>query len=163
MMKKALGISLVFGFFLATTAIADNGPGCGVGTMMWKGKRGLFPHSTAGSTNGTSGQPFAITSGTSGCDTDAVILNEKAPEVFVASNLDRLSIDMAQGSGAHLDSLASLMGCTGDVSTDFARMTQEKYSSLFTSETTDTGELLTGLKREIKADPTLASACTRIS
>ena len=164
MMKKLLGISLALGLLMATQAMADNGPGCGLGATVFKGKKGLIPHILAGTTNGTSyNQLFGITSGTLGCSDDAVVKKDKEQEVFVASNLDSLSIDMAQGNGAHLDSLASLMGCTGEVSADFARMTQEKFNTLFPSDATGTTELLQGLKREIKADPTLASGCTRVS
>jgi len=164
MLKKILGLTMMLSLVMATNALADKGPGCGLGATLFKGKKGLVPHVLAATTNGTSyNQLFGITSGTLGCSEDAVVKKEKEQEVFVASNLQPLSQEMARGSGAHLDSLATLMGCTGAAHTDFARMTQEKFTSLFPDDATGTMDLLDGLKREIKADPRLASTCTRVS
>jgi len=164
MIRKILGLSIVLGLFVSTTALADAGPGCGMGAEAWKGKKGLIPHVLAATTNDiVSNQAFGISLGTLRCTDDAVVKTSKEQEAFVATNLDKLSLDMAQGSGAHLDSLATLLGCTGEASVAFARMTQEKYGVLFTGETTSTGMLLTGLKREIRSDVRLASACTRVS
>ena len=57
-----------------TMAAGDTG--CGVGTMIFKGKSGLAPHVLAVTTNGTFGnQTFGMTSGTLGCNVDQKIVS----------------------------------------------------------------------------------------
>ena len=165
MHKKLIGLVLALFLLPAAFAMAEEkGSGCGLGKKLFAGKSGTGNHVLAATTNGTSGnQTFGITSGTSGCDKDAVILNEKEQEVFVAANLANLSQQMAQGDGEHLRALATLMGCSTSVYTDFAGMTQAKYDALFPVVETGTPELLSGLKREMSAHPTLSAACMRIS
>ena len=92
-MKKALLISVCTAALslTATQTFANNaGPGCGVGQMIWKGNNSMFGHTTAGSTNGTFINSFAITSGTSGCDASQQVQRSDDKEVFVASNMDSL-------------------------------------------------------------------------
>jgi hypothetical protein len=118
----------------------------------------------AATTNGISGnQTFGITSGTSGCDADSVILLEQEQEVFVAANLDNLSQDMAAGEGQYLHSMAALMGCGEGAYADFAALTQDKYEVLMPQAEIAPTVFLTGLKREMAAHPKLAASCTRLS
>ncbi len=124
----------------------------------------MVMHILAATTNESiSPASSSITSGTSGCKADGVIYKEKETEVFIALNLDNLSQEMAQGNGQYLNSLAGLMGCSSTVYSDFASLVQDKYTVLFQSEATDTSDLLSGLKRELKANPKLSTSCTRIS
>ena len=54
-------------------AFAGTGSGCGLGATVFEGQSGLFPNVLAATTNGTFGnQTFGLTSGTSGCDAEAV-------------------------------------------------------------------------------------------
>lgn len=171
MAKKVLGLILVLSFLSVSGAMAEElGPGCGLGKMIFDGKKGLISHLSGYSTNvtvgggtGGIGVLVSMTMGTSGCDVDQVILKEKQQEVFVAVNLDNLSQEMAQGGGGYLDSLAGLMGCSGAAAGDFAGMTQQKYDVLFAGAHTGPVELLSGLKREMAAHPTLAAGCNGIS
>ena len=162
MNKKTLGIAAVLLFTFALSASAEElGAGCGLGKQLFKGQKGLVPHVMAATTNGTSGnQTFGLSSETSGCDADGVILNDRAPEAFVEVNFDNLYQDMAQGNGQYLHSLATLMGC-GGVFSDFAGMTRAKLPVLLEGGTSDT--LLLGIKREIAADPKLSAGCTPVS
>ena len=162
MNKKTLGIAGLLLFTFALSALAEErGAGCGLGKQLFEGQTGLVPHIMAATTNGISGnQTFGLTSGTSGCDVDGVIMNDRAPEAFVEVNFDNLSQDMAQGNGQYLHSLATLMGCEV-VYSDFAGMTREKLPVLLEGGTSDT--LLLGIKREIAADPKLSSGCTPVS
>lgn len=161
-MKKVFGIALALGLLSASAALADSGSGCGLGKQIWAGQKGVVPHLLAATTNVTSVAPVSMTSGTSGCTADGIILREKEREVFVAANLDPLSQEMAQGDGGHLQSLAGLMGCSAAYG-DFAAMTQARYPVLFESAATGTVDLLAGLKREIAADPKLAAMCRPLS
>ena len=163
-MKKLIGIIIATSLLAIPAAMADNGAGCGLGKQMWIGQSGIVAHILAAVTNESiSPASTSITSGTSGCSADGVVLNEKEQELFVATNLERLSQEMARGNGNHLQSLAGLMGCQSTVYAEFAGMTQEKFQVLFENGNTGTSDLLIGLKREIAANPTLASGCSRIS
>lgn len=56
---------------LAAPAQAVDSTGCGLGSMAWRGQRGIGPQVLAATTNGSFGtQTFGITFGTSGCDPD---------------------------------------------------------------------------------------------
>lgn len=163
-MRKFLFLAIAATLLAGTAAMAsETGAGCGLGKMIFEGKKGILFQSLAWTTNGTLGnQTFGITSGTSGCDADAVILREKEQEVFVAANFDRLSQDMAQGRGETVDAMASLMGCDAVAHADFARMGQERYGAIFSGQG-DTLQVLANMKRELAAHPVLAGSCTRVS
>ena len=90
---------------------AETGPGCGMGTQMFKGEKGLGPHVMALTTNQSSSQNSAITSGTSGCEADATVRNEMKQIHFVDSNYDELISDIAKGDGLFLEAYTSLFGC----------------------------------------------------
>lgn len=164
MHKKLIGLIMAFSLLPAAAVLADEGAGCGLGKTLWEGQSGLLANISAATTNGSSGtQTFGITSGTSGCNADSTVKTEKEQEVFVAVNLENISQEMAQGNGEHLRALATLMGCSTSVYGEFAGMTQDKYEVLFPAADTSTLNLLSGLKREMSANPTLAGGCTRIS
>lgn len=164
-MKKILGLTIVLAFALAPMALAENnGSGCGLGKKVFEGQRGLIPNILAATTNGISGnQTFGMTSGTSGCDADAVVLQDKEQEVFVSANLDNLSQDMAQGQGQYVDTLATLMGCPVDLQGDFSRMTQAKYESLVGASPLQAKTFIDSLKSEMSKDAVLSRGCTRIA
>ena len=147
MLRKMLSTAVAMGviaFF--SNAYADGNSGCGLGTTIWEGKKGLFPHLLAATTNGTSGnQTFGMTSGTSGCNVDGAVVIEKKQEVFVAVNFDNLSEQMAQGKGEHLAAFGSLMGCSKEQLADFSAVTQEKYSQIF-SETGSAKQIIDNTK-----------------
>ena len=161
-MKKLIGLALAITFLSVPFAMAEElGSGCGLGKQIFAGQSGLVPHVLAATTNGTSGnQTIGLTLGTSGCDADGVIKNDRASEAFVEVNFDNLSQDMAQGNGQYLHSLATLMGC-GVVYSEFAGMAQEKLPVLLEGGTSNT--LLLGIKREIAADPKLSVGCAPVS
>ena len=163
MHKKLIGLIMALFLLPAAAALAGTGSGCGLGQMAWEGDSGLLANVLAITTNGTGMNTFGMTSGTSGCNADSTVKVEKEQEVFVAVNLETISQQMAQGNGQHLRALATLMGCSTTVYPDFAGMTQDKYEMLFPAADTSTLDLLSGLKREMSANPTLAGACTRIS
>ena len=164
-MKKTIGLIVALGLLSAPALFAaNNGAGCGLGKTLFEGKKGLVFNVLAATINGISGnQTFGMTSGTSGCDQDSVILLKKEQEVFVAVNLDNLSQDMAQGDGTYLQALSGLMGCSTEAFGTFAELTQNKYEVLFDAADANAAGLLSGLKREMAAHPMLNSNCTRIS
>ena len=164
-MKRILGLILGIGLLMTSIAFAENnGSGCGLGKRLFEGKKGLLFNVLAVTTNQIySTNTYAMTSGTSGCDADSVILKDKEQEVFVAVNLDNLSQDMAQGDGMYLQALSGLMGCTTEAFGTFAELAQDKYEVLFDTVDANAAGLLSGLKRELAAHPMLNTNCDRIS
>lgn len=139
-----------------STVMAGSGSGCGVGQIVFEGQSGLFPNVLAVTTNGTFVNTFAVTSGTSGCDAEGVVTNEYQRKIFVASNLDTLSQEMAQGQGDHLTSLASLMGVSKEDQSAFYTFTQNQYGSLFNTSDVSAENLIAGLDSAMLQDPKLA-------
>ncbi len=136
-----------------TMALADNGPGCGMGAELWKGKSGLVAHTSAGTTNGTFSSPLSgLLSGTSGCENPGVVSNDYQQKIFVSMNLDDLAQDVAQGSGDHLSSLASLMGVASEDRDAFNSLAQDNYEKIFVSSTGDYSGVLSAFSSVMGTD-----------
>ncbi|MGE0276513.1 MAG: DUF3015 family protein [Nitrospiraceae bacterium] len=75
----------------------DNGSGCGVGKLAWMdygGPKQIAPQVMMATTNGT----FGISSGTSGCTNDGVVMKNKHVSLAAAS-FESLGQEMAKGQG----------------------------------------------------------------
>lgn len=136
---------------------AASGPGCGVGYLLFQGQRGVLPQVLAATTNGTFMNTFGMTTGTSGCSQDGIVSREHETAVYAQATIENLSQEMAQGQGEHLASLATLMGVPSELHAVFFQVTQANYATLFPTEQTDAGAMLTALKAVLSADPVLAS------
>src|SRR4026208_2072238 len=117
----------------------DNGPGCGLGKLAWMdygGQKQIAPQVMMATTNGTFGsQTFGISSGTSGCANDGVIMKNK--HINMASrSFESLAEEMAQGRGEHLASLAALLGVPEEAQPEFFALVQEKYTILVGADDT---------------------------
>ncbi len=165
MIKKLVLAAVVVALFPVSNTFAQgygNGPGCGLGAMIFNGNKKVVHQVLAATTNGTFGnQTFGISTGTLGCTNDGLVKNEEKVNVFADANLESLSQEMAQGRGEHLASLASLMGVSADHQTAFFTLTQEKYTSIFKTEQTTSTEMLVSLKSEMSAHPDLSSYTIR--
>ncbi|HZR46291.1 MAG TPA: DUF3015 domain-containing protein [Candidatus Manganitrophaceae bacterium] len=161
MIKKLVLAAVVVALFPVSNSFAQNygnGPGCGLGAMIFQGNKKIVHQVLAATTNGILGnQTFGISSGTLGCTNDGIVKNEEKVNVFASTNLDSLSQEMAQGKGEHLASLASLIGVPADHQAAFFTLTQEKYTEIFKSEQTTSTEMLASLNSEMLARPELAS------
>jgi hypothetical protein len=104
-----------------------DGPGCGLGEMVFKSQPKSILLQNFGSTLNVPTQPFAITSGTSGCTNNGMIVKHEAVKVFVTQNVGHVSQDMARGQGEHLTSLATLMGIPPDRQAEFFALAQELF------------------------------------
>ena len=162
MMKKLALTALVFVLAPAPFALADDGAGCGLGKLAWdqySGKKKIIPQTLAATTNGTFwSQLFGITSQTSGCTNDGIVMNDQKVPVFADANLDSLKQDMAQGRGEYLASLATLMGVPADRQEAFFSLTQAHYATLFPSEHTTASYMLAALRHELSAPPVLIAS-----
>src|SRR4249920_2973942 len=106
MRRSMLGSVLAVVMLVAASgaAFADPDIGCGLGTQIWTGSKGIAPKVLGATTNGTSGsQTFGISSGTIGCHQGGTVTADAKVQIFTGANLDRLARDMAQGGGETLD------------------------------------------------------------
>lgn len=134
---------------LSSTIITDKGKGGQIGVYIlgW-----LF--------NGTSfanSQSSGISSGSSNCVEKKPVFAKEEQKVYVDTNLASLSREASQGDGEHLLAFADVLGCPSE---EFSKMSQEKYSEIFSSYQSEA--VLDGFLREVKADDGLASSCTRV-
>jgi hypothetical protein len=137
----------------------DNGPGCGLGKLAWSdygSQKQIAPQVFMATTNGTFGsQTFGISSGTSGCTNDGVVMKNK--HINMASGaFDSLKQEMAQGQGEHLASLATLLGVSSEDQPVFFSLVQEKYALLVQSEETTPIVMLQAIQAAMAEHPVLA-------
>jgi hypothetical protein len=137
----------------------DNGPGCGLGKLAWMdygSQKQIAPQVMMATTNGTFGsQTFGISSGTSGCTNDGVVMKNK--HINMASGaFESLPQEMAQGRGEHLASLATLLGVPEEAQPEFFSLVQEKYTILVGSDDTTVVTMLQALQAAMAERPALA-------
>ena len=151
---------LLMPLVLASTgaAVADSGPGCGLGQQIFAGQSGLGPHVLAATTNGTVSynQLFGLSFDSLGCNGETVITAEFQRNVFVANNYDNIARDAAQGGGHHLESLAALMQMQDADAKHFYIVAQVNYDQLFGDTGGDHAKWIEKLDSTLSADPTLS-------
>ena len=157
----AIGVVMLFVGAAQAAGNSDNGPGCGLGKLAWMdyaSQKQIAPQVMMATTNGTFGsQTFGISSGTSGCTNDGVIMKNKHVSLTSATFED-LGQEMAQGQGEHLASLATLLGISEQDQPAFFALVQEKYTSLMESGRTTPIAMLQALQAAMAQDPVLARA-----
>ena len=135
---KAGALSAVLLISAAPAAHAqETGSGCGLGAEVLEGKSGRGANIAAAILNNLviPNTTFMTTGGgLMGCDPTQTVKNEEATEIFVASNMDQLSTDVAQGGGEHLNVLADLMGIADEDRATFKQLAQQNYDQLFASD-----------------------------
>lgn len=150
-MKKEIfvGFSLVSLLITTSNVLADeSGAGCGIGKQIMEGKTGKSNNIVAAILNDVLiPKTFFMTTGdgTLGCDPSEAVENDQQREVFVAANLDHLSVDMAKGQGDHLEALAQMMGIEEGDKDAFYSFTQEHYSTLFSEGSNSAKQMLSKL------------------
>ncbi|MGF1644387.1 MAG: DUF3015 family protein [Thiotrichales bacterium] len=149
---------------LATTAAyaTETGSGCGLGAQVMKGENSRGANIAAAILNNlVIPNTFFMTTGDGlmGCDPTKAVQREEAKQIFVASNIDKLSTDAAKGQGDHLIALGYLLGVDDRDMPSFQRLTQSHYDEVFgVSEPTD---VLAALDKALEADASLAKYVTR--
>ncbi|WP_345980542.1 DUF3015 family protein [Sulfurimonas sp. HSL3-2] len=140
-MKKIL-VSAVAVLALATAGVAsvNDQTGCGLGAVIIKDDSSAVLLALQATTNGTSAnQTFGITSGTLGCKKTKLVMNERAEE-FVASNMDQLASEIAQGHGESVDTLAELLNVQDKEG--FASSLQANYNNIYASQNAKMSDVL---------------------
>ncbi|QCF26897.1 DUF3015 domain-containing protein [Hydrocarboniclastica marina] len=151
-MKKIIAGAVIM--TASTFAFAQQGPGCGVGAMIWKGQSGPAPHILAATTNGTFGnQTFGMTTGTLGCDTSETI---QSMAMYLDSNIDKVARDISRGEGENLTTLAVLMGIEAKDREHFNAKLKNNFAALFPSADTTADQLAYGIVELLEQDPTLS-------
>lgn len=134
-MKKLIAGAILLS---ASTVTFANGPGCGVGAMIWKGQSGAAPHILAATTNGTFGnQTFGMTTGTLGCDTNQPV---QSLALYMDGNADKIARDMSRGAGENLETMAVLLGVDPAHRDEFRTLLQDNFAAIFPSSETTSGE-----------------------
>lgn len=154
---KKMSLLLAALLFPMTAMAVDNIGGCGWGSKVFAGQRGLVPNTLAATSNGSYGtNTFGMTSGTSGCSSDGVVNSNWKTAMFIDGNKSKLAIDMSKGSGESLDSLAQLIGIADADKVAFYRVTKENFAKIFVGEQASSEQIALGLKQVLAADSTLA-------
>ncbi len=143
---------------LPVAAFADNVGGCGLGSKVFDGQKGIAPQVLAVTTNGTSGnQTFGISSGTLGCTQDGAVRSTWKTSMFIDGNIERLARDMSRGSGESLDSLAQLIGVKEEHKAHFFHVTKSNFERIYSADMISTKDIMAGLRATLAADQTLAA------
>lgn len=141
----------------ASVASADPDIGCGPGTQIWRGSKGIPPKVLGATTNGSFGlQTFGITFGTIGCHAGGTVTADARVRAFTAANIDPLARDMARGEGEALASLAHLMGIAEGDRPAFGALVKGHFAELFPSDDVESSEVLATLERVLAADARFA-------
>lgn len=154
MLKKMLAVAVLASVPFAS--MADNDAGCGVGTQVWKGQKGLLPKIMAATTNGTFFQTISMTFGVLGCSSDGVVTASNRLPMFAGANLDQLSAEMAAGQGETLEGLAALYNVEAADRPAFFAMAQANYGAIFASAAATTADVLAGVEAAMARDLRLA-------
>lgn len=112
---------------------------------------------TTGPTSSTT-LTSAHSSGTSGCGRESDFARI-TPETFIADMYMRVDIDASRGGGAHLRSLATLLGCQEAAFPSFAGHLQANHAQLFTSKRPSPAQWMIRLRQSIGDNAALARDC----
>lgn len=162
---KKLVIGLCCAFALGSTSMAfatEKAGGCGIGKEIMAGKTGLGSNLVAAILNNILiPNTFFMTTGILGCDTTKTVQNEQQGETFVASNMDTLAVEMAQGTGDHLAALASILGVAEADKAAFYSLAKDQYEPLFSATGATPATVLTTLNTAMLSDARLSQYVTQ--
>jgi hypothetical protein len=144
---------------LSTTALAYGPAGCGLGSLIIS-KDTIVSQALASTTNMTLlNQFFGITSGTSNCNTNGFVMREKEAEAFAEANMQNLEVDMARGHGESLSAFAQILGCRQNAISDFGRMSQVHYESIFPKASVEAPNFIRSVEVEMIKDTPVRQGC----
>lgn len=158
-MKKILTCAAVLAATVSMSNVAHaENTGCGLGTMLFSGNKGVVPNILAVTTNGTSGnQTFGITSGTLGCNPRDTVKSSIKLFAFADENLSELASDTARGNGDYLESVAQILEIKEGDKSHFFNVMQSNFSNIFEGENTNTSNVVASISNVMKKDQVLKS------
>jgi hypothetical protein len=134
--------------------------GCGLGSMIIQKNSKVLQLLAMTTNTFFLTQPLGITSGTSGCTSSSIVMNDREVQYFVEVNQEELSRQMAQGHGDKLATLAQMKGCANDASQKaFGSFTQSSYGKLFPAADTSAVDLVRNMNAELATQEDLAQLC----
>lgn len=161
-MKRILAV-VVFASVVPSLALADSVGGCGWGSKLFDGQKGVFPQILAVTTNGTSGnQTFGISSGTSGCTQSGVVTSAWKTAAFIDANMPKLAMDMSRGQGESMDSLASLVGVPAADRIVFNSTLQANFGRIFASTDVTSTDVTSNIKSVLAENSALSAYSVNI-
>ncbi len=104
--------------------------GCGLGSLAFGSQPGAM-QIFAATLNGTGGQTFGITTGTSNCG--AGVFAKVEINTFIQSNAVALENDIVRGQGETLNTLNSMLDCDSQ----FSNTLQKNYKDLYGANLSD--------------------------
>lgn len=131
---------LATGLLALSPLAAMANPGCGMGSQVFDGSKGLFTHLFALTTNQT-GAAYSMTSGTSGCDTSKPIV---AATIFIDQNMEQIAEDMAMGDGEVVFALTELLQVQEKET--FINLMQENFDQIYTSDSMTAEEVMQNIQ-----------------
>jgi hypothetical protein len=138
-MKKFILVTLLLAVSASSSFAAKYGSaGCGLGSMIFQGDQTWWKQVLAATTNGTGFQTFAITLGTSNCDSPAPLKLSQA-QAYIEANKVALANDIARGNGETIVGLSKVYGCTN--STEFGQVLKSNYAAIFPDANTGSKEV----------------------
>jgi hypothetical protein len=156
-MKKTLCAAVLVSMLPIGSAMADKDVGCGAGTLIMKGQKGLVFKVLAATTNGSFGnQTFGITTGTLGCSQDGVVTASERTQMFASANLDQLAAEMAAGNGETMTTLASLYNVSDADRATFNAALQSHYGDVFARADVTTAQVLASIDTVLAHDARLS-------
>ena len=158
--KLAIVGAAIFSMATVTTAMAKNYgmAGCGLGSVLIE--ENGFMQVFAATTNGTfANQTFGITSGTSNCTADGLIVASKTQEAFFEANFANIQKDAASGQGEYLTAFADLMSCSESARPTINKIAQESYEKVFPTAKTTSAQALYLLKIQLSQNTQVANSC----
>jgi predicted small secreted protein len=142
-MKKTL-IVLATTALLSTSTFANQNTGCGLGSDIVKNQDTVLLQLVATFLNGTSGnQTFGITSGTSGCEKPASFVSNDKAINFMENNMDALALDISNGQGESIDTLASLLDIKDTKA--FGAMLQANFDKIYTDTDVNSAKVINNI------------------
>jgi hypothetical protein len=154
-MKKLLVAALLVAS--SSAVFADSDIGCGLGTQVWQGQRGIVPKVLGATTNGSFGnQTFGITFGTLGCRQNGVVTASARLGEFMGDNQESLARDMSVGQGESLNVLANLIGIKTQDKAAFYKVTKDNFSTIYAANNKTTGDVLASLQAVMSQNSALS-------
>jgi len=140
-MNKLLFIASATALIATASFAKSPNVGCGLGNQVITNQDSVLMQIFAVTTNGTSGnQTFGITSGTSGCAKPAKFVSNNRANEFVAGNMDALALDISNGQGEALSTLATLLHVSNP--DHFASVLQANFEKIYTSSKVSSADVI---------------------
>jgi hypothetical protein len=132
--------------------------GCGIGAVLM-GADGI--QVLASTTNGSFGQSYSVTTGSSNCVEMGAAAARHQQEQFMFSNLSSLRKEVSQGDGPSITAFADTLGCSQEVRPEVAKTMQNAYSDIFRSP--GAMAILHSAKLELGKAQSLVQSCKHLS